>query len=349
MPWIKRNLYFLAGGGIAIVLLGLSGYYCYSKWNLNNESQQQLDTAYHEWSRIISESPSPGNDKVDNIKLAQQQEEQVRDEISRLNKLFVPIPPIPNVPENQVTGLGFATELRRTVEQLTRRAQSASVTLPPKYDFSFEAQRTLVRFAPGSLGPLSIQLGDIKDICDVLFKAKINSLDSVQRESVSTDDQQSGNQADYLPPDITSVTNELAVLRPYQVTFHCFSGELGDVMSGLANENHGIIIKVINVEPGNAAGTNMIYGEEGIPNSYPTYRRGTYFRQMRPMNSPEDVYRRNAMENQYRQNPNPYPGMQPPGAYPGTPGVRGGLPTVLDESQLKVTLLLDIAKLLPKK
>ena len=38
MSWIKRNLFFLVGGVVAAALLGLAGWYCYSKWQLNNEN-----------------------------------------------------------------------------------------------------------------------------------------------------------------------------------------------------------------------------------------------------------------------------------------------------------------------
>ena len=37
MDWIKRNLYFVIGSLAALVLMGLAGYYLYSKWQLNNE------------------------------------------------------------------------------------------------------------------------------------------------------------------------------------------------------------------------------------------------------------------------------------------------------------------------
>jgi hypothetical protein len=47
----------------------------------------------------------------------------------------------------------------------------------------------------------------------------------------------------------------------------------------------------------------------------------------------------------------PPPMAQPaqPAAFTSTPGARGGLPTVLDEKQLKVTLMLNVVKLLPPK
>ena len=74
-----------------------------------------------------------------------------------------------------------------------------------------------------------MQLGEVKGICEVLFEAKVNSLDNLRRERVSADDSK-GPQTDYLGEK--SVTNELAVLTPYEVTFRCFSSELAAVLAG---------------------------------------------------------------------------------------------------------------------
>ena len=120
---------------------------------------------------------------------------------------------------------------------MQRDATKASVALPPKdsdgqtYSFSFAAQRESLAYAPGSLEPLSVQLAEVKAICAVLFQAKVNSLDNIRRERVSEDDLK-GPQTDYLPEK--SVTNELAVLSPYEVTFRCFSSELAAVLAGFA-------------------------------------------------------------------------------------------------------------------
>ena len=43
MDWIKRNLYFLIGSLVALALMGLAGWYLYSKWQLNNEFLGKLD------------------------------------------------------------------------------------------------------------------------------------------------------------------------------------------------------------------------------------------------------------------------------------------------------------------
>jgi hypothetical protein len=325
MSWIKRNLYFVVGGTVAVVLLGLAGWYLYAKWSLNNENSTKLEAAYAELTRIAGLPQNPGNEKVNNIEIAKQQQGDVRKVINKAHNFFVPIPSVP--PGTNVTSEAFAAALRRTVDELTRGAANASVTIQPKYDFSFAAERPLVKFAPG-LDALAAELGEVKGICDVLFKAKVNTLYNLRRVRVSADDL-SGPQSDYL--ESAPVTNDLAVLVPYEVTFFGFSSELAAVLAGFANEPHGFIVTTLNVEP-------------GTPTSGPA--------DAATMTIGEGAYAPQAGRYGY---PVTYPGAYgtPPAApatAPGTAGTaKGGLPVMLDEKQLKVTMGISVVKLLPKK
>jgi hypothetical protein len=103
-----------------------------------------------------------------------------------------------------------------------------------------KAQRDLVKFSPAAWEPLAAQLGEVKTIAEILFAARVNSLDGIQRVRVSDDDA-SGPQADYF--DDHSVTNNLAVLTPYQITFRSFSPEIAQVLAGFASSPHGFIVK----------------------------------------------------------------------------------------------------------
>lgn len=352
MSWIKRNLYFLIGGAVALALLGLAGYYCYSQWTLNNKNWEVLNEAYQKLDRISKLPINPGNDKVDNIKNAQEDERRLRAVIDKTKKFFVPVPSIPNL--RRVGDQEFASALRRTIDQLEREAAAASVKLPPNYNFSFEAQRQRVVFAAGSPPRLAAQLGDIKAICDILFAAKINALDNVRRERISSDDA-GGTQSDYL--EMTSVTNYLAVLTPYEVSFRCFSGELAKVLAGFANEPHAFIVKTINVLPssliltpdmvaamggslGNQPGVQPAPGAPGYVVNSPYAANPAY------AGNPYGPY---AGNQPYTGNPyGPYAGNQPYTAQPVMTVTKGGLPVVLDEKEVRVSLVVIVVKLLPK-
>jgi len=388
MSWIKRNLYFFIGSVVAVVLMGLAGFYLYSKWQLNNEIMEKLNQDYAELQRLNQENPHPGSGQVDNIKAAKQQQEQLRQLVQKIREHFERIPAIPDLGTN-VTSQEYKSALDRTIAQLQRDATNASVILPPDYSFSFTAQRPRVTFAPGSLEPLSVQLGEVKAICDILFKAKINSLDNIRRVRVSPDDA-NGPQTEYLLKQ--SVTNELAILTPYEITFRCFSTELAAVLEGLGASRHGFLVKSLNVEPAvtTTPGTEFM---PGVPTAFnpieapaammappPTpvnpLARGAgrygaeaesaaaFARRYGPARGgPEGMPGGGAAAGGIPLRPltpttpgmTPAPGYAVPPVAPGyragqpAPAARGGLPTVLDEKQLKVTLNVDVVKLLPPK
>ena len=303
MAWIKRNLFFVIGGMLALGLLGAAGFYNYKGWSHNTAAFNQLNDIYGTLRSVTSQKPSPGNDKINNIEAAKAQERQMRDWMRQAADYFQPIAPIPNMDAKTVSSKEFAEALRRTIDQLQHEAEVASVILPPKYSFSFEAEggaHQLVKFATGSLGLLAVQLGEVKTISEVLFAAHVNSLDGIQRVRVSDDDA-NGPQADYF--DDHSVTNNLAVLTPYQITFRSFSPEIAQVLAGFAASPHGFIVKDISVQTAGALAAT----------------------------SPDA----------------PAPPPPPPGPAV-TPG-KGGLQTVLNEQLLRVTLVVEVVKLLPQK
>jgi hypothetical protein len=349
MDWIKRNLYFLIGSLVALALMGLAGWYLYSKWDLNNTLLGQLDAQYAELKRLSDQKPHPGSGKVDNIQTAKDQQKQLRAWMQKACEHFQRIPPIPVPDSGKVTEREFTYALSRTIDQLQHEAAAASVALPPKnsttgqsYSFSFEEQRPRLSFAPGSLEPLSAQLGEVKAICDVLFQAKVNALDGLRRERVSEDDQK-GPATDYITD--TSVTNELAVLTPYEVTFRGFSSELAAVMAGFASSPYGIVVKSINIEQAPAVAATEQPATPAAPVT--PYPQAYVPPPQAPRAAVDRAYEDRYGSRERRPPPRPQTFVQP--TYVAQPQVvsksKGGLPTVLDEKQLKITMALVIVKL----
>lgn len=318
MGWIKRNLFIVIGGAVALVLLGAGGFYIFQSWTRDSAASVKLEEIYKTLKDLKSRSPAPGNDKVNNTETAKQQEKVVQEWIASSQKYFQPVPAIP--PATNVTSEAFASALRRTVDLLQREAENAGVTLPPKYDFSFSAQRPLVQFAAGSLEPLATQLGEVKAISECIFSARVNAIDTIQRTRVSQDDI-SGSQSDYT--DRQSTTNELAVLTPYVITFRCFTPELARVISAFAASSNAMVISKINIQPAGMATTAL---PGGMPPGMP--------------GMPGRLYGEAEM---------PAPGGYPPPAAAGQPVPgKGGLQTVLKEQLLRVTMEVELIKLLPK-
>jgi hypothetical protein len=347
MEWIKRNLYFLIGGVVALALMGMAGWFLYSKWRLNNETWDRLNQDYSELSTLNNEKPHPGAGKVDNIKLAKDQEAALKELITKIKARFETIPPIPA--STNITDREFSASLNRELAQMQKDATNSSVVIPSRYSFSFEVQRPRLTFAAGSLHPLSVQLGEVRAICDILFKAKVNSLDNIRRERVGSDDN-AGQLTDYL--DKKSVTNELAVISPYEVTFRCFTPELATVLSGFANSSSGLVIKGINVEAAPQPVVEEQLQQPVVPIYVtPTPDAGSEARSAASaaaaFQQRYGISRGGAGRGAGRYNPQPQP--QPTYAAPiaaaPTAQGKGGLQTVLNEKQLKVTLTISVVKL----
>src|ERR1044071_7254700 len=112
MSWIKRNLYFVIGGGITILLLGLAGWYLYSKWDLNNKKGDSLREAYENLKKLNSQNPHPGSGQIDNIRAAKEFRTNCLDLITKSRPSFAKIPPIPDLPK--IGDRDFVSALART-------------------------------------------------------------------------------------------------------------------------------------------------------------------------------------------------------------------------------------------
>lgn len=342
MDWIKRNLFFVIGATVALLLMVGAGFYTWSGWRNNAQAREEINAKYGELAGLINRTPNPGSGKVDNIKTARDQHQQAGEVIEKVAGRFAGIPAIP--PGTNVTAEAFAYGLATTIYRLQNAATNAGVIVPSRYSFSFEQQSRALNFAAGSVRPLAVQLGEVNALVEVLIAAKVNSLEAIQRERVSSDDN-AGPANDYL--DQNSETNELAILSPYQVTFRCFTPELAMVLCGFAGSAHGIIVKSVNVETSAAAYVDPMAAT-------PTYMPQPQM-QPNPAFPPRSRYAEEsaAFRDRYGigaggRTPQPVappPVYAQPGVFPTTTTPR----TVLDEKQLTVTMLVHVVKLRPKE
>lgn len=337
MDWIKRNLIFVIGAAVALVLMGLAGYYNYAGWQRNTGEGEKLKVAYEELKRLSNLPQHPGDGKkVDNIKLAQEQEREAEAFAGKLDRFLGRIPALPE--GTNVQGKDFSFALQQTIIELQREATNSSVIVPPKYAYSFTAQAGRVVFAAGSLDALAVQLGEVRAICNVLNAAKVNFFDSIRRGRVSADDA-SGPATDYL--DRAAVTNDLAVQSPYEVSFRCFTPELAAVLAGFANSPFGLIVKGVNVEPAPATAATESSPAPVTPIYIPNPNQPVG----RPMRGPEEGGAAAAFAARYGTRPTmptPQPVLPQPVAVAAP--VRTGPQTFLTEKQIKVTMLIHVVK-----
>lgn len=322
MDWVKRNLFFVVGGVVALGLLGGAGFYIYKAWDRNSTAFTSLNEVVGTLKGLTGQTPSPGNEKVNNTQIAKEQDKEVRAWNEKALTTFAPVAPIPS---GAVSGASFSSALQTTLGQLRREAEAAGVVLQPKYDFSFAAEKDRLTFSAGGLDLLASQLGEVAAVSKVLFTARINALDSIQRVRVSEDDL-AGPVGDYT--DQRPTTNELSVITPYVLTFRCFTPELARVMGGFATGTNAYIVRAVNVQPAGAgsalaATPGMMPGGEMI--GRPVYPGARNNIEGAPVNY----------------------GALPSQPVAAPPQGKGGLQTVLKEQLLRVTMEVGLVKLLP--
>ena len=239
MSWIKRNLSLVISGILALGLLGFGGYYLWSAMKKNAEIDNQINQAKSEIDRLLNMEPTP---TPSNLNSAKRELEKLQTFIAQAKRQFPPTPP-PAVPLNNES---FKNMLERTIDELHKEAGSANVKLDSNYYFSFAAQRDSVLFPPESLRPLSERLQEVQTIASILFKARINNLESIQRAGVAGE-KISGT--DYLNRAARTNAETRMVLWPYEVTFQCFTSELAAVLEALERAQYGFIVRFPLIAP----------------------------------------------------------------------------------------------------
>jgi hypothetical protein len=326
MQWIKRNLFLILGGMVALALLGFAGFYLFAKIQQDQGVTGELDAATHKLESLAKRDPYPN---PENITAAKDEAKRVQGFLTEVEKHFLPAP----YPQ-QLDSMVFRTYLDNTQSKLLADAKRAGVEVPTNYWFTFAAQKGSVTFAPASLQPLASQLADIRTLCGVVFDAKVNSLVWLKRPAVDSQDTVLGSQ-EYLTAK--PVTNNWAVIVPYEVAFQGFSSELAAVLDGLARLPHCFMVTNVVVEPAATATST----EEQNPATDLLSRYG--IRGPVGGDASSMMRQRYGMAGRYGRMMAPPP--PPPVARP----VNRGPNTVLDEKPLRFILSIQAVKLKPRK
>lgn len=313
MQWIKRNLFLVVGGVVALGLLGLAGFYLYTKIQQDHAITEELNSATQKLETLARRDPYPNQE---NIKAAKEEGKRLQGFLADVEKHFNSAP----YPE-QLNNFEFRTFLDKTRAKLLSEAQVAGVETPTNYWFSFGAQKGAMTFSSKSLQPLASQLADIEAICEALFDAKVNSLVWLRR--VPVDSLDSLGSQDYL--SAKAVTNAYAVIMPYEVTFQGFSSELAHVLDNLNRSPYFLCVTNIVVEQA----ANATSGDQSSPAANLYSRYGM---------SPEQN-----LANRYGGRYGRYGGMQQP-VQPVQP-VQTGPTVILNEKPLRFILSVQAIKL----
>ncbi|MBL9174012.1 MAG: Amuc_1100 family pilus-like protein [Verrucomicrobiales bacterium] len=318
MGWVKKNLGFVIGLAVAVVLLGAGVWYSLGTMADSNAADGDLQAKKGQLDELVKREVYP--DQA-NIQLAKDEEQRVNDFIRDARKKFA----VRQLPET-LDNAAFKSLLESKITELSREAERAGVKLPDKYNFTFEEQRKQLQLPERTLLPLTSHLENLAAICRVLFDAKVHSVVTLKRSAVGTNEM--GGTGDLLTKKVSTNSALGAVVYPYEVVFQGFSQELAKVFTGLINSQDSFVVKTLNVERGTLDGATPATPVAAAP--MPGIPAG-----MDPILARRyGLFGRGA----------PQAPVAPPPATANRPGE-----VVLDEKPLRVTLGLEVVSLLPTK
>jgi hypothetical protein len=320
MAWVKRNLVFVIIVAVGLIATGYCGYLLYSAHSADKAISDDYNSTVDQLNTLAKSTPPITKE---NIEAAAAEQTRVKDFLGDFKKAFQPFPTPPKVDDQ-----GFVTHLNLYLRQFGSEATNAGVLLPPDYSFSFSQQKEKVSFMPECIAPWMQELEEIKALLHIVFEAKINYLELLQRPSVCQDDTYG---TDVLP--VTSSSNAWGTVTPYKLTFRCFSQEIANVLAGFADSSNCFIVKYVNVQQSKEPLPNI------LPPTAPTAPQPRYMQ--RPAYNPDFNMERGNRERPYFQRPQPQLAPQEAPAGPAPPE------TILQETPLYVTLVVDAVKLKP--
>jgi hypothetical protein len=325
MAWIKRNLFFVIGAAVGLILTGYCSYLLYKSLGDNAGVSDDYKTTLSSLQDLQQKSPYPSKE---NVQAAKADRDRVHKFLADFTKRFEPFP-APVLTDEK----GFQAYLDDTLVRFRSQAQDAGVLLPEDFEFAFGGLAGKLTYPPENIGPWMQQMEEIGSILNVLYQAKINALLALGRVPVSPDDTGSGLAS-------APVTNQWGVVTPYQITFRGFSAEIGAVLEGFARSSHCFIVRSLVINPDTTVQpmTEETAQPQGAVNWAPQYRS--------PAPTPRfDRYGpgdRHGPPNFTRQAPR-Y--VQSPVYSYAAPAAPAGPVTILSENPLSVTITVDVIKL----
>lgn len=310
MAFLKKHLFLLIAAVVSLGVLGYAVFFVQQKKAADAEVSASLDESAEQFRQLLQRKVHPGNEKINNIEIAKQEVVKMRSFMDEMRD-YLKGPQIATNLNNQM----FRAKLDTTIAELRRDADQAGVTLPnTNYWFAFSLYKTTVDFR-GDVTGLAAQLEDVRAMMRVIYDARVHSLVTFRRASVSDSDLFGSENI----PNRYPKTNDWAVTTSYEVTFQGFSSELARVMEGLANAKQCFVVKSVGVAQA---------PEERKPGTPPPVM-------FMPPPTGMERYNRYGM---------PPPQYIPPRPAPGRPQPTG-MKTVLDENKLRFTLLVDSVRL----
>jgi len=164
----------------------------------------------------------------------------------------------------------FLNYMTQTIVLLNRKATNNLVKVPSdlrkradiNFSFTFAPLMDVAEISADQIPELQIQLEDVKQISDVLFQSRIQSLELLQRRPVTQEDRIASAGPNYLNTRVP-YTNSISVVRPYKVKFRCLSDGIAKTLSGFAKTKTFYVVRSMEVTPAGASSSASLGGSGG--------------------------------------------------------------------------------------
>lgn len=329
MVWIKRNLFVVIGGVVAVALLAVAVVFAQAAKQKQSDATQSLQSYTNSVNALLNARPFPNDEAIEKF----EEESKVIQQFSRDAEQLFEYKPL-----ERMGGQQFKIHLLKALVQLQADATNSNVTIPDQYQFTFAHLVPMPNLVPYSIEPLQESLADIQNLCKILYESKVHALEDIQRfPAYPREPGRIGLSFDYWPR--TNVTSSEAVFKstPYAFRFRGFTSELTEVLNRFASADRFYVVRKIDVaqaggvrRPGMAGmGAGMDDGEAGGDGSPAGVTAGATLTLAQRM----QLMQIRAQQQQLT--------------------LRSGAPpalrTVVDEKPLRITVVLDVVKLIQSK
>jgi len=234
----------------------------YQDFGKNSDVAAKEQEIASDYETLVKSPPYPSEE---NIQHAKDDQALVKQLVDELRSSFTPFPAQSNLGVK-----GFSEYVENTIFDLKTKATNAGVGLPDEFAFGFTDQRGKLNYPLECIPLWMQQIAEIKTICDILYRSKVNSLVALRRVPISTSNDVIMTSLDLLDSHI--VTTNFGTVTPYKIEMKCFSKELGAFLNGLAQSSNFFVVKNIVIRPFGPKTLdqpNQDAGDEGLTEPVP--------------------------------------------------------------------------------
>lgn len=328
MVFIKRNIFWIIGGLVSVGLIAGSVMFTAGAQAKAEEKLGELSTYTNKVNTLKDANPYPSPEAIAQVK---EDTEKVKELSKQAEAMFIYEKP----PE--VHSRKFKVHLINSLVALQSEATNYNVRLPQNFYFTFSHLLPMPNLLPYSIGPLSERLQDIQHITKILFESRVHSIDSLAR--VPAYGREPGGAALMYDVGIrTNLSTETAdfTSTPYRFSFRGFTTELTEVLNRFASSDRFYVVRQIEVlatrsaEPSFVSRSAMFGGLGGGMDSGDDIQSGGG-----TLRTPQQA---NLLaQARARQLAAAGRGVQ-----------QSPLEAIVDERPLRISMMIDVVKLVPK-